>query len=296
MQVGTLRELPLSSLRICPEDLSPEFSAKLTTGSSERSYSWQKDGMCGRIQPKTPLFMKASLNVKSIFLSRSFKTCWNNRGQGTSESNTWRWLEGVVTANSCEPDDSPPHTVPAQFWLFAPLSICIFSIISPQDPKCPSCVKNDMVIKCFGFFFFFIFKGNFLCFGFVYLNLASFISFLHCVLKNMSNFRDKSPSLDYRADTRVHTNTHACTDLLLCHGSLSCITSLPFHFANYAVSFATCLLKTLWNGRVLFGSLYEITSIIDMTPNWSRMQKLSWGPGLWEGLGALRRLGACSQE
>lgn len=220
MQVGTLRELPLSSLRICPEDLSPEFSAKLTTGSSERSYSWQKDGMCGRIQPKTPLFMKASLNLKSIFLSRSFKTCWNNRGQGTSESNTWRWPEGVVTANSCEPDDSPPHTVPAQFWLFAPLSICIFSIISPQDPKCPSCVKNDMVIKCFGFFFSFLKVIS--CVLVLYI-LTWHPSFHSCtVFLRIWAISGINHHLWITEQTHVYTQTHThaqicCFVMALCH-------------------------------------------------------------------------------
>lgn len=160
--------------------------------------------MCGGIQPKILLFMKVSLNLKSIFLSRSFKTCCSNWGQGTSESSTWRWHEGVVTANNCDPDDFPPHTVPAWFSLFAPLSIYTFSVISPQDTNWPSCVKNDMVIKCFVS----IFKGNFLCFGFVYLTLTSFIPFRHCVLKNMSNFRDKSPTPDYRAGTHVHIRIH----------------------------------------------------------------------------------------
>lgn len=144
-----------------------------------------------------------------------------------------------------------------------------------------------------------IFKGNFLCL--VLYILTWHLSFHSCtVFLRIWAISRINHQLRITEQTHVytckHTNTHTCTDLLLCHGSLSCITSFLSHFASYAVSFTTCLLKTLRDGKVLFESFYEITPIIDMIPNWSRMQKLSGGPGLWEGLGALRKLRACGQE
>lgn len=213
-------------------------------------------------------------NLQGFFLSRSFKSHCSNRGYGTSKS---CWYERAVRANSYNPEGSLPHPSPS--WTCMLLSICSLVYLYLQhhfpsgDQVSQLCEKwHDHST------FFLIFKGNyFSCVLFLYILTWHPLFHPSTVFLGIWVISGINHQLRITEQThiytctcaRAHTHTHICC-FTIANSSLSCIMCLLPHFANYVVSSATCLLKTLWDGSVLIGFLCEITPIIDMIQNWKR--------------------------